>query len=200
MKNLKFYLQRKRYNINLIILKKITMNEIKKEIEEPYSFKKAAKYSTGQIADQAAYQTFTFLVFSFYFAVVQLNIKLITLGFIIWAVWNSLNDPMLGYLSDRTHTRFGRRLPYIMFAIVPLGIIIFLLFTPILPIGVDNQIGNFIYFMIIIIVFELFYTMFSLNATSLFPETCSTALVASVKLQVEPPSQIILLVLPEIEG
>ena len=98
MKNLKFYLQRKRYNINLIILKKITMNEIKKEIEEPYSFKKAAKYSTGQIADQAAYQTFTFLVFSFYFAVVQLNIKLITLGFIIWAVWNSLNDPMLGYL------------------------------------------------------------------------------------------------------
>ncbi len=36
------------------------MNEIKKEIEESYSFKKAAKYSTGQIADQASYQTFTF--------------------------------------------------------------------------------------------------------------------------------------------
>jgi GPH family glycoside/pentoside/hexuronide:cation symporter len=149
----------------------MTMNEIKKEIEEPYSFKKAVKYSTGQIADQAAYQTFTFLVFTFYFAVVQINIGLITLGFIIWAVWNSLNDPMLGYLSDRTHTRFGRRLPYIMIAIIPLGIIIFLLFTPIMPIGVDNQIGNFVYFMIIIIVFEFFYTMFSLNATSLFPET-----------------------------
>jgi len=147
------------------------MNEIKKEIEESYSFKKAARYSTGQIADQAAYQTFTFLVFTFYFAVVQLEIGFIVSGFIIWAFWNSFNDPMLGYLSDKTHTRFGRRLPYIMVAIVPLGIIIFLLFTPILPIGVDNQIGNFIYFMIIIIIFELFYTMFSLNATSLFPET-----------------------------
>jgi len=147
------------------------MNEIKKEVDESYSFKKAAKYSTGQIADQAAYQTFTFLVFTFYFTVVQLNITLITVGFIIWAFWNSFNDPMLGYLSDRTHTRFGRRLPYIMIAIVPLGIIIFLLFTPILPIGVDNQVGNFIYFMIIIIIFEFFYTMFSLNATSLFPET-----------------------------
>jgi GPH family glycoside/pentoside/hexuronide:cation symporter len=147
------------------------MTVTKKEIEEPYSFKKAAKYSTGQIADQAAYQTFTFLVFTFYFAVVQLEIGFIVAGFIIWAFWNSFNDPMLGYLSDRTHTKFGRRLPYIMIAIIPLGIIVFLLFTPILPIGVDNQIGNFIYFMIIIIVFELFYTMFSLNATSLFPET-----------------------------
>ncbi|MCK4380088.1 MAG: MFS transporter, partial [Candidatus Lokiarchaeota archaeon] len=96
---------------------------------------------------------------------------LITIGFIIWAVWNSFNDPMLGYLSDRTHTRFGRRIPYIMIAIVPLGIVLFLLFTPPLPIGSANQIGNFIYFLIIIIVFEFFYTMYSLNATSLFPET-----------------------------
>ncbi|MCK4285381.1 MAG: MFS transporter [Candidatus Lokiarchaeota archaeon] len=147
------------------------MSKKKLEKNDGYSLKKAASYATGQIADQGAYQTFTFLVFTFYFAVVQLSITLITIGFIIWAVWNSLNDPMLGYLSDRTHTRFGRRLPYIMIAIVPLGITIFLLFTPIMQIGVDNQIGNFIYFMIIIIVFEFFYTMFSLNATSLFPET-----------------------------
>ncbi|MBA7637216.1 hypothetical protein ES703_44854 [subsurface metagenome] len=138
---------------------------------EKQSIKKAASYATGQIADQAAYQSFTFLVFTFYFAVIQLNITLITIGFIIWAVWNSFNDPMLGYLSDRTHTKFGRRLPYIMIAIIPLGVVMFLLFTPPLPIGVANQLGNFIYFLIIIIVFELFYTMFSLNATSLFPET-----------------------------
>ncbi|MFX1567853.1 MAG: MFS transporter [Promethearchaeota archaeon] len=141
---------------------------------ERHSIKGAACYATGQIADQAAYQSFTFLVFTFYFAVVQLNITLITIGFIIWAVWNSFNDPMLGYLSDRTHTRFGRRLPYIMIAIIPLGVVLFLLFTPPLPIGVANQIGNFIYFLIIIIIFELFYTMYSLNATSLFPETFIT--------------------------
>ena len=147
------------------------MTEKKLVKKEEYSFKKAASYSTGQIADQAAYQSFTFLVFTFYFAVIQLNITLITIGFIIWAVWNSFNDPMLGYLSDRTHTRFGRRMPYIMIAIIPLGIVLFLLFTPPLPIGAANQIGNFIYFLIIIIVFEFFYTMYSLNATSLFPET-----------------------------
>ena len=147
------------------------MNEKKIVRNEGYSFKRAASYATGQITDQAAYQTFTFLVFTFFYTVVELNITLITIGFIIWAVWNSFNDPMLGYLSDRTHTRFGRRLPYIMIAIIPLGLIVFLLFTPPLPIGVANQIGNFIYFLVIIILFEFFYTMFSLNATSLFPET-----------------------------
>ena len=147
------------------------MKENNKEKDEMYSFKRAASFATGQIADQAAYQTFTFLVFTFYFAVVQINITLITIGFIIWAVWNSFNDPMLGYLSDRTHTKLGRRLPYIMIGIIPLGVIMFLLFTPILPIGPANQLGNFIYFLIIIILFEFFYTMYSLNTTSLFPET-----------------------------
>lgn len=147
------------------------MREKEKMRNDGYSIKSAAKYATGQIADQAAYQSFTFLVFTFYFAVVQLNITLITIGFMIWAVWNSFNDPMLGYLSDRTNTKFGRRMPFIMIAIIPLGIVMFLLFTPPLPIGVANQLGNFAYFLIIIIVFELFYTMFSLNATSLFPET-----------------------------
>lgn len=147
------------------------MTEKKLVKKEEYSFKKAASYSTGQIADQATYQSFTFLIFTFYFAIVQLNITLITIGFIIWAVWNAFNDPMLGHLSDRTHTRFGRRMPYIMIAIIPLGIIMFLLFTPPFPIGVANQLGNFIYFMFIIIIFELFYSMFSLNVTALFPET-----------------------------
>jgi GPH family glycoside/pentoside/hexuronide:cation symporter len=147
------------------------MTEKKVVKNEGYSFKRAASYAVGQIADQGAYQTFTFLVFTFYYAVVRIDITLITIGFIIWAVWNSFNDPMLGFLSDRTHTKFGRRLPYIMIALIPLGLIMFFLFTPPLPLGVANQIGNFIYFLIIIILFEFFYTMFSLNATSLFPET-----------------------------
>ncbi|MFX1480015.1 MAG: MFS transporter, partial [Promethearchaeota archaeon] len=147
------------------------MKEKKNVKNEGYSFKRAASYATGQIADQGAYQTFTFLVFTFYYTVVQINITLITIGFIIWAIWNSFNDPILGFLSDRTHTKFGRRLPYIMIAIIPLGLVLFFLFTPSLFIGATDAIGNFIYFLVIIIVFELFYTMFSLNATSLFPET-----------------------------
>ena len=138
--------------------------------ENKGTLKKAFFYSFGQISDQTAYQSFILLVFTFYFAVVRIDIWLITLGYSIWSVWNMLNDPMIGYLSDRTHTRWGRRLPYIIIFFVPLALTMYFLFTPPLPIGPANQVGNFFYFLIIIIIFELFYTAFSLNYTSLFPE------------------------------
>jgi GPH family glycoside/pentoside/hexuronide:cation symporter len=150
------------------------MSKEKKKSTEGYSNRKAIAYSTGQIADQAAYQSFTILVFVFYYAVVGIDILLITIGFVIWSFWNSFNDPMLGWLSDRTHTKYGRRLPYIIIAIIPLGITLILLFTPPLSIGITDMASNFIYFMIIIIVFEFWFTMYALNATSLFPETFIT--------------------------
>ncbi len=130
----------------------------------------AAIFSFGQIADITAYQSFILLIFVFYYSVVGIQIELITVGFIIWSIWNMLNDPLLGYFSDRTNTKYGRRRPWIMVAFIPLSVIMIFLFTPPLPIGNANQVGNFVYFLIIIMVFEFFYTMYSLNVTSMFPE------------------------------
>jgi len=131
----------------------------------------AAIFSFGQIADITAYQSFILLIFTFYYSVVGIRIELITAGFIIWSIWNAFNDPILGYFSDRTHTKWGRRRPWIMISFIPLSIIMIFLFTPPFPIGITNpQFGNFAYFLIIIIIFEFFYTMYSLNVTSMFPE------------------------------
>jgi len=76
-----------------------------------FSYKKAVSYSIGQLSDIASYQAFTFLTFTYYFAVVGIDIVPISIGFIIWSIWNSLNDTFIGYLSDKTHTRWGRRFP-----------------------------------------------------------------------------------------
>jgi len=142
--------------------------------KESGTLKKAFFYSFGQISDVSAYQAFILLIFTFYFTVVQINIWLITLGYFIWTVWNMFNDPLIGYLSDRTHTKWGRRLPYIVVFFVPLAVVMYLLFTPPLSVGPINEVGNFYYFLMIILVFELFYTAFSLNLTSLFPEVFMT--------------------------
>lgn len=142
------------------------MTEEKKVSEEEYSLKKAILYSFAGFTDVIFLQFFTFLIFTFYFSIVELDAVWISLGFIIWAFWNAINDPMLGAISDRSNLRMGRRKPFIIIGIIPLILVNILLFTA----PLEPKPLAFAYFLIIIVVWELFYTMYSLNQTSLFPE------------------------------
>jgi GPH family glycoside/pentoside/hexuronide:cation symporter len=138
----------------------------KGENEAEYSTKKTLTYSLAGFTDVILFQFFTFLIFTFYYSVVQLDVNTITVIFIIWSIWNAFNDPFLGAISDKTSTKWGRRKPYIIAGLFPLLIVNILLWTP--PIPADASTA--IYFLAIIIIWEFFYTMYSLNQTSLFPE------------------------------
>jgi GPH family glycoside/pentoside/hexuronide:cation symporter len=127
-------------------------------------------FGIGQIGDMVSYQTFTILIFVFYYGAVGLNTNWIMIGFIIFSVWNALNDPLLGLISDRTVRKMGRRKFWIIISIIPLAIVMILLWTPPFLFGTSTALLNFIYFLVIICIFDFLYTMFSLNATSVFPE------------------------------
>ncbi|MHA1793940.1 MAG: MFS transporter, partial [Promethearchaeota archaeon] len=130
-------------------------------------------FALSAIPDQLTYQSFTFLVFTYYFAVVGINMYLMWIGYIIWGVWNAVNDPLLGALSDRTRykRKFGKRKFYILITIIPLSLMMMLLYV--VP-PVDQEILKFAYFMFIIILFEGIYTMYNVNVNSLFPEMFPT--------------------------
>ncbi len=72
----------------------MSKNNIEKD--EKFSTKFAIAYNIGQFPDQLSYQTFTFLIFTFYFTVVIKEVLPITIGFIIWSIWNAINDPLMG--------------------------------------------------------------------------------------------------------
>lgn len=59
----------------------------------------------------AGYMYVTYGTF-FYTETFGLSMKLIALGNVLYAVWDAFNDPIAGYLSDRTRTRWGRRKPW----------------------------------------------------------------------------------------
>ncbi len=144
------------------------------KLKVPLKFNLA--YATGEITDAVAYQGFSFLIFTFYYAVMGLKVEHVMLIYILWSIYNAFNDPILGGLSDKTRTKKlggGRRKPWLIAAWVPLSMIMFFLFTPFVAPN-TNSVWVAIYFFFIICIFDTIYTAFSLNRTSLYPEMFRT--------------------------
>lgn len=87
--------------------------------------------------------------------------------FMIGRAWDALIDPVVGLLSDRTRTRFGRRRPYFLIAALPIGLFFFLLWF---PFASSSQLMQVIYYLVIYIAFMTAITIFHVPYLSLITE------------------------------
>jgi len=71
---------------------------------------------------------------------------------------DALTDPIMGYISDKTRSKYGRRRPYIFFGAIFVGLVFALMWQ--LPEGY-SEMFYFWFFLIGSLIFYLFYTMFA---------------------------------------
>jgi GPH family glycoside/pentoside/hexuronide:cation symporter len=129
-------------------------------------------YSLGALGSAISYQAFSTYFYFFYVDVMKLSVTLASIGMIVYGIWNALNDPLAGYLSDRTRTKLGRRKPYILFGFIPMALSFIIIWTP--PKGIIGEaLLFFAYYTFVINLFDTMYTFVILNWTSLFPEMFS---------------------------
>jgi len=86
-----------------------------------------------------------------------------------YTIYNALNNPALGFLSDRTRSRWGRRIPYVLFGGLPYAVAFALIFTAPFD-GKDNPAGLLLYFGAMIVVWEGLYTALATGYYGLLPE------------------------------
>jgi len=126
-------------------------------------------YSCGALAAALSYQTFSTFIIFFYVDKMKLPVHLAGLAMLVYAAWNAVNDPFFGFLSDNTRTKWGRRRPYLLFGAIPLGLLFFCLWIPPLS-GLDQPLGLFFYFLLLICLFDGAYSVCIINWSALFPE------------------------------
>ncbi len=131
-------------------------------------------YGVGNLGTALFVNTINSFLIFFYTDIVRLDPSRVGLAYAIsYGVWNAINDPLIGVLSDRTRTRWGRRIPYIAFG-TPFTLIFFILiWSP--PLGgqpLTNPLNTdiFLYFAVVIALFDLAYTAVTVAYTAIFPE------------------------------
>ncbi len=122
-------------------------------------------FSTGDLTSSLTLAIQTFFQLYFLTDVARLNPS--TVGWIlgITRLWDAVNDPLIGLLSDRISSRFGRRRVLLIFGSIPLGLF-FALCWIVPPWGATSLA---IYYALIIIGFDTAFTIVHVGYNSLTP-------------------------------
>ncbi|OQY93027.1 MAG: hypothetical protein B6D39_03845 [Anaerolineae bacterium UTCFX2] len=99
--------------------------------------------------------------------VVGLPASLAALAIFLGRSWDYINDPLIGHLSDRMRTRWGRRRPFLIFGALPFGLCFIMLWVR--P-PLANQFLLASYYALAYMLFDLTFTLTNMPYAALTPE------------------------------
>ncbi|MDC7236092.1 MAG: MFS transporter [Spirochaetales bacterium] len=141
-----------------------------KNTEKQLSTLKKVVYGSGEFFGGTA----TVIVLSIFhkFLVEYAGLTPFLAGVAVFAgrFWDAVTDPLMGTISDKTRTRFGRRRPYFLIFSVPASLLFLLLWIPVV---LNGMIYKVIYYSMAYMLFSTFYTMLNTPWLALGPELTS---------------------------
>ncbi len=131
-------------------------------------------YGTGRFLAEFLTGAFAAVVFKFYETEVGLPSIYAAAAIIIYAIWNAVNDPLLGYLTSKPtflSKHLGRRFPWILFGTVTSSLSFILIFF--IPSTFNAALRPFPVFLWMVFttcLYDLLYSVWELNYQSIFPD------------------------------
>lgn len=122
-------------------------------------------HGMGAIAYGIKDNGFSTFLLIYYNQVLGMDAKLVGLALMIALLIDAVADPIIGYMSDRTYTRWGKRLPWLYAAAIPLGVTWMLLWAP--P---ESMVNSFWYLLAVAVVVRLLVSCCEVPSVALVPE------------------------------
>ncbi|WP_281213482.1 glycoside-pentoside-hexuronide (GPH):cation symporter [Shewanella insulae] len=93
------------------------------------SIREKVAYGLGDTASNIVFQTVMLFLTFFYTDIFGISAAFVGTMFLAVRIMDAVTDPLMGYLADRTHTRWGRYRPYLLWCALPFAAISVLAFT-----------------------------------------------------------------------
>jgi len=114
-------------------------------------------YGLGDLSSNILFAAINFYFMYFLINIAGVDAYLTGIIFIIARGWDAVTDYLMGIITDKTKSRFGKRRVYMLFGAIPFGLIFILMWLT--PISSNVKVLKFLYYLLVYCLFNTIWTV-----------------------------------------